>query len=87
MSLPPVEEVARITRDRKINEKKPERLRKFGGGSKREWWVVNMKGETRKQRSVSSEPARMLVEVNGKNHQRWRYSTAEHMKDLVHMNN
>ena len=66
MSLPPVEEVARKAQDGKINEKKLKRLRSFGEGSKREWWVQNMKGEVRKQRSVSSEAAvRTLMEVNG----------------------
>ena len=69
MSLPPVEEVARKAQDGKINEKKLKRLRSFGEGSKREWWVQNMKGEVRKQRSVSSEAAvRTLMEVNGKTH-------------------
>ena len=65
MSLPPVEEVAGKAHNEKRNEKKSERVRRFGrgGGSKREWWEQNMKqGEARKQRFVSSEGAvRMLV--------------------------
>ena len=71
MPLPPVEEVgggerARYreierARDGKRNEKKSG-LRRFGG-TKKEWWVENMKkGEMRKKRFVSSEGAvRMLV--------------------------
>ena len=62
MSLPPVEEVAGKAGD----EKKSERLKSFGGGgSKREWWVQNMKGKGSKQRFLSREGAVRLVEVNG----------------------
>ena len=71
MPLPPVEEVGggerardreiERARDGKRNEKKSG-LRRFGG-TKKEWWVENMKkGEMRKKRFVSSEGVvRMLV--------------------------
>ena len=42
-------------------------------------WMVVILGDS--DQAVSNIGATLK-----KNHQRWRYSTAEHMKDLVHTN-